>query len=62
MGEPSRDRTPVRGGDAEEGEAPREEAQDPITVCPGCSTTLIDHKCKLVCTGCGFYLSCSDFY
>jgi hypothetical protein len=37
-------------------------AGHPERFCPNCSTELAESRCKLACLGCGFYLSCSDFY
>ena len=29
--------------------------------CPRCSVRLAPRSCKLICPGCGYYMSCSDF-
>ncbi len=46
-------------------EAPQIEASQidhHCQICPTCSHRLTGHHCKLVCTNCGYYLSCADYY
>ncbi len=31
-------------------------------LCPTCSHRLNGHRCKLICTNCGYYLSCAYYY
>jgi ribosomal protein L32 len=46
-----------------EADAPAARAVDHhCQVCPNCGERLSGHHCKLVCTGCGYYLSCADYY
>jgi len=39
--------------------APQEDAS---RHCPVCSQRLESRRCKLVCAGCGYYMSCADYY
>jgi hypothetical protein len=39
-----------------------EPVEEPMLYCPVCSTRLDQHKCKLVCSCCGYYMSCADYY
>ena len=36
--------------------------EDPSTYCPVCSQRLESRRCKLVCSACGYYMSCADYY
>jgi hypothetical protein len=35
---------------------------EPMLYCPVCSRRLNEIKCKLVCSQCGYYMSCADYY
>jgi hypothetical protein len=38
---------------------------DPATLmrtCANCGSPMEERKCKLICRGCGYFLSCSDYY
>jgi hypothetical protein len=42
-----------------------QQAADPSTVmrtCANCGSPMEERKCKLICHGCGYFLSCSDYY
>lgn len=36
--------------------------EDASRYCPICSQRLESQRCKLVCSGCGYYMSCADYY
>jgi hypothetical protein len=43
----------------------RPQAPDPgelMRTCANCGSAMEERKCKLICTGCGYFLSCSDYY
>ena|ERR1700704_2768617 len=50
----------LKGAGSEE--QPRATAESVASYCPNCSAKLKENRCKMSCPGCGFYLSCSDFY
>jgi hypothetical protein len=44
------------------GRAVQPEPAQASQYCPRCSARLEPLKCKMICTSCGYYMSCSDFY
>jgi hypothetical protein len=44
---------------------PRPRPPDPnrlMRTCANCGAEMEERKCKLICRGCGYFLSCSDYY
>lgn len=41
---------------------PRKDEDEPSLYCPRCDSRLTEMKCKLVCSKCGYYMSCADYY
>jgi hypothetical protein len=33
-----------------------------MRTCANCGAEMEERKCKLICRGCGYFLSCSDYY
>lgn len=48
---------PLRGG-----QSPVARSEDPSRYCPVCSQRLESRRCKLICSVCGYYMSCADYY
>ena len=44
------------------GRSPVASSEDPSRYCPVCSQRLESRRCKLICSACGYYMSCSDYY
>jgi hypothetical protein len=49
------------GQTVKEPQAPARAGENPSEYCPQCGARLENRSCKLICRGCGYYMSCSDF-
>jgi len=55
---------PRAGRPAAAGARPVDPAERALRTCPVCGHELAERRCKLYCPrpGCGYFLSCADFY
>jgi hypothetical protein len=56
------DGTPVTQVSASVQRAPSGDPGELMRVCANCGSAMEERKCKLICHGCGYFLSCSDYY
>jgi hypothetical protein len=41
---------------------PALDAERLMRTCANCGAEMEERKCKLICYGCGYFLSCSDYH
>jgi hypothetical protein len=41
---------------------PQPDPERLMRTCANCGSEMEERKCKLICHGCGYFLSCSDYY